>query len=767
MQTQNLSKSWHLSYPSYFGEFGGATVDLPHDWAIAQPRSPKAASGASGGFYPGAELCYERTLDVPPAGLAVLEFEGVYCNAEVRLNGHLVQCQHYGYTGFLVDLSAIAKRDEPNRLKVNVYANARPDCRWYTGAGIYRPVLLHTAPADCAVHPWGLTAETLALTDNTATLRIRAGLLGRRAGCKLAFSVLDPGGACVYQGEQDAADTGDTLHTFTLDNPRPWSAETPALYTLRCQVLQSGAVADTAEAPFGIRTIVLSAAQGLLINGKTVKLRGGCVHADNGLLGAAAFDRAEERKAELMKANGFNAVRCAHNPPAPAFLRACDRLGLYVMDEAFDMWQEGKNPYDYHQFFESDWQKDIDSMVLRDRRHPCVILWSTGNEIPERDGRLSGYAVAKKLFDRVKALDETRPVTNCLCNVSTLTELTGLEANIIKEDPDYDLWAARTTRFTDFLDVVGYNYLLYRYEADGDKFPGRIICGTESFPLEAYDIWQAADKLPYVIGDFVWTSIDYLGEAGIGHVWRGGEHGFLRPYPWHFANCGDIDICGQKRPQSYYRDAVWGIDKAPCIAVIPPQKTANPGEISRWGWPETELFWNFPGDEGKPAAIEVYSSCAEIELWLNGQSLGRMPTDKCKAVFTARYAPGVLRAAGYQNGAAVCESELRTAGTPDHLRFCSDRDKLPEDGDIAYITIEAVDAGGTVAATEDAGVCVQVAGGRLLALGVANPESEESYAGPGRRLYHGRLTAVVQGFGTGPVRVTAKHPTLADTVLEL
>ena len=727
------------------------------------PRRPDAACGASGGFFPGAELYYERVVELAGEGLAVLEFEGVYCNAEVRLNGELIHTNRYGYNGFLVNLSAAA-RPGANRLQVNVYANARPDARWYSGAGIYRHVWLHTAPSGCGFSPWGLTAETLSLSE-TASLVLRAGVMGGAEGCAVEFTLANAAGEPVYTG-LEAACAGETTHRMTLGEPFAWSAETPYLYTLRCRLLKNGTPVDEAAVPLGIRTIALDHARGLLINGRAVKLRGGCVHHDNGLLGAASFDRAEERKAQLLKASGFNAVRCAHNPPAPAFLRACDRLGLYVMDEAFDVWREGKNPYDYHQFFEADWQKDFDSMVLRDRRHPSVILWSTGNEIPERDGRLDGYHTARQLFDRVKALDATRPVTNCLCQVSTLTELSGLEANLLKENPAYDRWAERTGPFASFLDVVGYNYLRSRYGTDGALYPARMICGTESFPLEAYDVWQAVEALPYVIGDFVWTAIDYLGESGIGHVWRGGETGFLGGWPWHMAHCGDLDICGNKRPQSYYRDAVWGRDPAPCIAVMPPDRFLQPCEISAWGWPDVVLYWDFPGCEGMPAGVDVYTSCDEVALWLNGTLLSRQTVKQCKAAFTLSYQPGELRAVGYQNGRAVCESTLKTAGPAKRLRLTGDTQKLAA-GEIAYLAVEAADADGTVAARVSSAVTVTVDGGRLLALGAADPVSEEAYTGPCRRLYQGRLTAVVQAAEAGRTRVTAQCDGLEAAVLIL
>lgn len=767
MRTLTLSNDWTCFYSGHAGKPGKMSVTLPHDFSITQKRLPFAPSGALGGFFQGADLVYERHIELPPQGLAVLEFEGVYNNAEVRLNGHLIHRHHYGYTGFLVDISQAASRDKPNRLKVSAFANARPDSRWYTGAGIYRPVRLHLAAGDRAIHPWGLLVETLAVEGDKARLRVRVDVLGQKDGSKLRFKVNAPDGSLVYEGEQEAAAQGESFHEFTLERPVLWSATSPALYTLACSLCQDGDEKDTAAVHFGVRTLILDAANGLRVNGQPIKLRGGCVHHDNGLLGAASYARAEERKVELLKAAGFNAVRCAHNPPSPAFLCACDRLGLYVMDEAFDVWQDGKTPYDYHTHFTVDWQQDIDAMVLRDRRHPSVIIWSTGNEIPERDGRLDGYAVARRLIARVQELDSSRPVTNCLNQVSTLTELTNLELNLLAENAGFDLWAARTEPFTRELDLVGYNYLYSRYGKDSEKFPGRVICGAESFPMEVYENWQVINALPHVIGDFCWTALDYLGEAGLGHVWRNEETGFMGSWPWHLAHCGDIDICGHKRPQSYYRDAVWGRDEQPCIAVLPPNKTGQPCEISQWGWPDVELYWDFPGQEGQTAEVTVYTSCDEVELRLNSQVLGRKDVDKCKATFEVPYEPGRLTAIGLRGGVRAGEHSLETAGELMQLNLVADQASLSGLDDLVYVDIHSVDDLGRVAVNARGAVTVSVQGGQLLALGAADPRSTEGYTNSTRQLYQGGLTAVVKGLGEGTVTVTATCEGLPPTILSL
>lgn len=759
MKTKNLDLGWNLQAQIGSRKLGDtALVNLPHDWSITMPRTADAPSGASGGFFPGSELIYERTFYVEEETITVLlEFEGVYCNAEVRVNGLLTEICHYGYSGFLVDVSDKITHGE-NRLKVVVNANARPDSRWYTGAGIYRHVWLHTADSDC-IHPWGLIVETESLEEHVAHLTAVVDLLGNGVGNTLHFTIKNADGGIVLESECPAA--GETVrHAFILPNPLPWSAEKPYLYTLSCTLTGNGGESDALTIPFGVRTILLDSVNGLRINENTLKMKGGCVHHDNGILGAASFDAAEERKVRLLKENGYNAVRCAHNSPAPAFLRACDALGLYVIDEAFDVWREGKNPYDYHNYFDLDWKKDLAAMVLRDRRHPSVILWSTGNEIPERDGRLDGYETAKQLYNCVTELDSTRPVMNCLCNVSTNMEITGLEANMMKDDPEFDLWAVRTGSFTEFLDVVGYNYLLERYDSDSKKFPGRVICGTESFPLQAAENWAAVKSMPHVIGDFVWTAIDYLGESGLGHVRSVTDNGFLRAYPWHLANCGDIDICGHKRPQSYFRDAVWGIDKKPCIAVIPPKKRDKEVEISAWGWPETKLHWTFPGSEGMETAIYIYSSCDEVELFINGRSLGKKAAgDKVgfQTEFTLIYQPGELKAVGYRKNKPEEETILVTSGSATALQITADKTILASgNDDIAYLDIVAVDANGVTVPDFEEKIRLFVSGAALLqAVGTAVPWSEENYTDPWRSADHGQVTAVVRASGSGEIVVTA------------
>ncbi|MBN1583968.1 MAG: DUF4982 domain-containing protein [Anaerolineae bacterium] len=515
----------------------------------------------------------------------------------------------------------------------------------------------------------------------------------------------------------------------------------------------------------------MDARNGFRLNGAPIKLKGGCVHHGNGLLGAASYDRAEERKIELMKASGFNAVRCAHNPPAPAMLEACDRLGMLVINESFDCWRTGKTSNDYHLYFEDWWQRDTESMVKRDRNHPSIIMWSIGNEIPERSGASDGYAWARKQADFVRALDPTRWITSGLHMMfeDVLSDPnfkperkpgdTGAQNmldmhKMIPTDPAKDNWGNRTREFCDALDVVGYNYMDARYEWDGKRFPERVIAGTESFPSQAYDIWKATERLPHVIGDFVWTAIDYLGESHLGKVTVDDPTPFfaINPWPTHMANSGDRDICGFKRPQAYYRDLLWGVRTTPFIGVLDPQLYGKQISSSPWGWEPVIDSWSFPGQEGRQTRVNVYSVDDQVELLINGVSAGRKPAgdaQRNKATFEVTYQPGTIEAIGYRDGKEVSRTHLETAGAPVALRLTADRSEILSDyGDLSYVTVEIVDEHGRVVKYAETEISFEVSGvGRLVAVGTANPTSEELYVGTIRKVWHGQMMAVVCSTG--------------------
>jgi beta-galactosidase len=542
--------------------------------------------------------------------------------------------------------------------------------------------------------------------------------------------------------------------TLEVRSPSLWSPDHPRLYRARVSVLNAGQLADQTEMTFGIREIRFSAASGLTINGQPLKLHGGCMHHDNGPLGAAAIDRAEERRVELMKANGFNAIRTSHNPPSTAFLDACDRLGMLVLDEAFDCWERGKNPDDYHRFFKNWWQRDLDSMVRRDRNHPSVILWSIGNEIPERADP-SGIETARRLRDEVKRLDPTRPVTEAICDLW---------------EGGHRAWSKTAPAFA-VLDVCGYNYMDQQYRPDHASFPERIMVGTESFPLAAGKVWQTIEHCPWVVGDFVWTGFDYLGESGIGHSWLDNEPG-KTSWPWFDAYCGDLDICGFKKPQSLYRDVVWRRSPLEILvhAPMPPGRTE---QVSRWGWPDEMPSWTWPGEEGKSLHVAVYTRCEGVRLELNGKPVGFRtvgPDSNLTARFEVPYSAGRLRAIGLRGGKEVASQTLRTAGPPRRLRLIPDRSAIHADrNDLCYVTVEVTDAAGNLVPNAEVPVHFAVSGaGELAAVGSGNPCRPESFRQPVRTTFRGRCLAILRPTaGPGTIRLRAEAAGLKPAAVKI
>jgi beta-galactosidase len=449
-----------------------------------------------------------------------------------------------------------------------------------------------------------------------------------------------------------------------------------------------------------------------------------------------------------------------------------------VIDETFDCWRMGKNPNDYHLYFEDWWQRDTESMVKRDRNHPSIIMWSIGNEVSERTGISDGYAWCQKQADCVRALDNTRLVTSALPALFEgmfadkemeidMSDMDGLFelGNRPPTDPEKDRWGKVTSPFLAWLDVGGYNYLNSRYEFDRQHFPKRVICGTETWPHRAYATWTDTARLPNVIGDFVWTALDYLGESGIGKVTYdapAGMFSFLAQWPYHLANCGDIDICGFKRPQSYFRDILWGLRKVPYIGVLDPQYYGRKISYNPWGWEPVNDTWTFPGREGKLTQVSVYSADEEVELIVNGISVGRKPAGagcQNKAVFEVTYQPGTITAVGFTQGKETGRTTLKTTSEPVALRLTADRMAIkPEFGDLAYITVEIMDKDGNLVKHAAQEVSFEVSGaGELLAVGTADGYSEELYAGKKRKAFEGRLMVVVRSTGeAGAITVKAR-----------
>jgi|SRR5579872_451920 len=721
------------------------TLDLPHDWSIEDllgTRSPFARDAigqVSTGFTTGGTGWYRKAFTLPDADKArriVLQFDGIYMNPEIWLNGQPLGEHPYGYTSFWYDVTDKVKFGASNVLAVKV-RNEGENSRWYSGSGIYRHVWLQMFDPVHVTH-WGTTITSAEVSAASAKVTVRLQLQNQSAAAVEATAttrILDASGTEVGRASSRhsiaANGTADTVHDVSIRNPALWSVDTPILYRAVSEVSLGERTVDRVENPFGIRTTSFTV-DGFRLNGVPMKLHGGCFHDDHGPLGSKSYDRAEARRIELLKASGFNAVRCSHNPPAQAFLDAADRLGMLVVDEAFDMWADPKSPHDYHLWFDKWWQRDLESMIARDRNHPSVIAWSIGNEIPGMDDPRI-VETAKMLAAFVRKTDPTRPVLAAVNNLNP------------KKDP-----------FMSALDIAGYNYgsggdhqQQSIFTTDHQRVPSRIMIQTESYPLEAFKSWMDALDHPWLLGDFVWTAFDYLGEASIG--WRGywQEQNF---FPWTVAYCGDIDICGWKRPQSYYRDALWK-DNQLSIFVKPPTPSfpENPARQSwsKWHWLDAAADWNWSGYENQPLQVTLYSSCKEVELLLNGKSLGRKKTDRSTqfmASWNVPYQPGELKAVGFSGGQQVASASLKTAQRVSRIVATADRDRIKADGeDLSYVTIELKDANGTRNPKAENLLTFAIEGpGTIAGVGNANPVSLESFQRPERRASQGRCLVIIK-----------------------
>ena len=747
-----------------FDDSGWRTLHLPHDYSIEDlpekegvkqigPFSEESEGGISTGHVVGGTAWYRKhfTLDEADAGkIFKILFDGVYMNTDVWLNGHHLGNHPYGYTAFSFNLTEnLRPAGEENVLAVQV-KNEGQNSRWYSGSGIYRNVtLLKTDPVYMDL--WGIFVRTKDVSPEIATIAVDVSLVNESATDNtviLKMEFRDPEGRSVthFEDEKQLA-AGQKIRfeqEFGIPGYRLWSVENPELYTLVVQLADGKKVLDEVTETFGIRTIEFSAEKGFLLNGENVLLKGGCLHHDNGPLGSAAFDAAEYRRVKIMKENGFNAIRTAHNPPSEAFLDACDKLGMLVMDESFDMWQVPKKPQDYHLYFDDWWEKDLEAMVLRDRNHPSVIIWSVGNEIKERADS-SGLDIFRSLKKKVLDLDDTRPVTQAICG--------------FWETPGRP-WEDTAPAFAQ-QDVHSYNYQWQQYGHDHQKYPGRIIIGTESFPMEAFENWQMVEKHPYVIGDFVWTGMDYFGESGIGSSKLDNEDiSFLPPWPWFNAHCGDISVLGYKKPQMYFRDVVWRNSQLEML-VHAPIPEGRKEIISNWGWPNELKSWTWEGLEGTPLQVSVYSRCDEVRLELNGELIGTKPVSeetKLTARFDVPYQPGELVAVGLKNGQETVRQVLKTAGKPASLKITAEREIVSASyNDLAYFNVEVLDENGLLVPHAEIPVEFAIDGiGTLQAVGNGNPTGMISFQQPRVLTYRGKCQVIVRSSETpGEISVTA------------
>ena len=646
MKRKILNSGWQVTC-------NGKTVQtvIPNDLMISQKRKADSPTGADQGYFLPSSATYSTKFRSDEKKHHFLYFDGVMGNAEVSVNGNLITCHHYGYTPFYFSCDGFLT-DADNLIEVKVNNTAQPSSRWYTGLGIYRDVWLLSSDADYII-PDSIYVKTEKIIGSEAFLKISVKIFAANPKkAVLSFCISRKNSILKQSEKQIWISEGENYFSFNtaVSGAELWSPECPGLYYLVCS-LKTDESSDTEKTSFGIRTIGCSPENGFILNGKPIKLLGACIHHDNGIVGAASFRSAEERKIRILKNAGFNAIRTAHNPPSQLLLDVCDKLGMLVIDEFFDAWRMPKRSFDYHIYFDSDFRKDIEATVIRDRNHPSVIMWSTGNEIEDKRGVSNGYGTANEIIRIVRNLDDSRPLTHALCTFWESPE--DNEKDLMTRDgpPDtFDYFTEKTAPIAECLDICGYNYLLYRVEKDFVTFPERLIALTESFPLDAVKVKKAMDKFPRLIGEFVWTGLDYFGETGIGHTADGdGGTSSLTAFPEHTANCGDVTITGDRTPQSYYREAAWKPGSV-FIVTEAPSQYGKKYSVSPWGFYRVQRSWNYR-ETGAETKIFLYSTAEICELRLNGKVLGKKkPDDNGIAEFSVNYQPGKLEATVYTNG---------------------------------------------------------------------------------------------------------------------
>ena len=749
----------------------GKTVTLPHDAMLAEPRTALSAGGTNTGWYEGHDYEYRRTLTVPENELAdthILEFEGVYHNAEVWLNGQKAAFRPYGYTNFYVDCAPYLHAGE-NELRVIARNADQPNSRWYSGAGIYRPVQLWTA-RGAHITLNGVKIRTLSLDPAVVEVRVKTTAPGT---VRLTVDDLP-----AMQQESD----GEAVFTLTLDNARLWTPETPNLYTCRVSFAD-----DVVTETFGVRKVEWGT-DGFLLNGKRYIIQGACIHHDNGLLGAVCDPDAVARKVRLLKENGYNAIRSAHNPCSKALLAECDRQGMLVMDEYIDHWYIHKNEHDYVDYFNEWWRQDLTDMVEKDYNHPCVVLYSTGNEVSET-AQKRGIALTKEMTDFLHELDDSRPVTcgvniffNFLSSIGFgvysdekakkeaeraekakqrgekaakkkavgsqfFNNLAGLLGDeFMKRGATLHGCDVKTRDAFANMDIAGYNYGIYRYKHDLKKYPQRLILGSETFCNDAYKFRELAKQEPRLVGDFVWAGMDYLGEVMVGS-WEYADYAetFDGGPGWVSAGSGRIDLTGKPLGEALYTRVALEADNGPYIAVCPVNHTGDRHSPSAWKMTNAMPSWSWTGCEERKANVEVYARAARVELVLNGHTVGsKTLKNDCLARFSIPYESGTLEAVSYDAADhEIGRCKLQSAGGTTRLTLDAE-EPTAKPGHLCYVRLRYTDENGITKPLVRGNIQVQVRGGTLVGLGSACPFNKHSYLDSETDTYYGEALAIVR-----------------------
>lgn len=797
-----------------------------NDWQVG-PFSRLSIGDSDSGQTISGSGWYRKTFRLPGSSVddAIrqkvfrLRFDGVYNQAEVWVNGKKAAMNVFGFMPFVVDLNAIlsdkSNRNTQDERLVTIAVRTVSEglnCRWYAGSGIYRHVWLEMTD-KLHLDEWDTYVDASVAEGKSAKVRVSAKVFNENSPQQvngvMKVEIKDADDRVVATADKPV--NGAVVSTeLTVKSPRLWSPDSPIRYTARISLHTASGEHDALTIPFGIRTISFSADKGFLLNGKPTKLCGGCVHHDNGLLGTAAIDRAEVRKAELLKAQGYNAVRTSHNLPSESFLYACDSIGLLVIDECFDQWEEAKRRDDYSNYFSKEKQVIIDGkpvgmgitnfkydaalMVRRDRNHPSVIMWSIGNEVAQRSDVPRGKEIADAITRAIKNEDATRPTTLAV-------------NDYWDRQPQKMTWEKDSPRAFELVEVGGYNYETRRYESDHEKFPQRIMYGSETYPNAVAANWNVINRHPYIIGDFVWTAIDYIGEAGLGHALERSDRGRwiqLLAWPWFSAWCGDLDLTGVKKPQSYYRDVVWGV-RPIAMAVRPSVTDGEYEDALGWCWTAEENHWNWHdrayydgpnacgylpvdlrpekydnatlktgvvhdinGRRSDSLRVNVYTREPRVRLSVNGRVIGEQDVnpDTYTATFRVSYEPGELKAEVVKGKRA--EVIFRTSGAPAAIQFVPVESGRPADSsvissshnDLAYVYLRVVDADGNLCPTAEVPIDIKTSGARHLAVaGTGHPYDVRSFRSMKPTTFRGQALLIIQPQDEkGVVNITASSP---------
>ena len=808
MKRTDFNKDWEVRCITTGSEF--EAVSIPHDAMISEPRTRGSIGEGNIGYYAGYDYEYRKVVYVPSENQGkaqILEFEGVYHNAEVYINGVRACERPYGYSNFYVNASEYFRYGEKNEILVKAFNSDQPNSRWYSGTGIYRPVWLWEG-RDAFIPVNGVKIRTLDHETRKISVRVRTSVPGKvriqiLKGEKGNPEALSDPVRLISSYSKESAENGNGAETefrFRVKDGELWSPEQPNLYT--CRVLFGN---DVVEETFGIRTLQWKAGKGMTINGERVILRGACIHHDNGILGACAYPEAEERRVRILLENGYNAIRSSHNPVSKTMLESCDRLGMLMMDEFVDCWYIHKTKYDYAGIHSKWWQADLREMVDKDYNHPCVIMYSTGNEVAETSEK-KGIALTGEMTNYLHSLDATRPVT---CGVNIFFNFLysmgfgvysddkadkavddakkGKSENQKKKPVGSEFYNTLAClmgdRFMKFgatlppsdwktkdafanMDIAGYNYGIWRYRHDIKKYPKRLILGSETFCKDAWLFWEIARDNPNIIGDFVWAGMDYIGETGSGAA-EFPDYRMTEDESKMTGGNGRIDLLGKPRAEAAYTRVALEREAGPLIGVLPVYEDKKL-QLTGWQLSKAVESWSWRGCAGRTAYVEVYARAAEVELLINGKSCGRKKraVNGCMYRFRTVYEDGEITAVSYDgDGAEIGRCSLKTAGEESVL-CVTPEERSVKAGGLSFIRLQYTDRDGVWQPQGIHRLKVHVENGNLLGLGSANPYVRGNYTDDTVRTYFGEAMAVVRAGERGAVRVTVTDET-GDTVCEI